>query len=82
MVRQSENLHGTRLPLWLQQVKPTRVPERCVPRPRRAIHDWEMKFSRAESCPVAFGFVTACRRVLEWPVTASRLASVRSARAG
>ena len=24
---------------------------------RRAIHDWEMKFSRPEGCPVAFGFV-------------------------
>ena len=51
----------------LQQVKSTRVPERCVPRLRRAIHDWEMMFSRAERCPVAFGFVTACRRVLECP---------------
>ena len=31
---------------------------------------------------VAFGFVTACGRVLECPVTASRLASVRSALVG
>ena len=41
-----------------------------------------MKFSRAESCRVAFGFVTVCGRVLECPVTGSRLASVRLARWG